>query len=35
MPVYVGRSGRKEKPVSLTITEISYIKVDLIYMGGQ
>ena len=35
MPVYVGRSVRKEKLVSLTITEISYIKVDLIHMGGQ
>ena len=32
---YVGRSGKKDKLVSLTIAEISYFKFDYIHIGGQ
>ena len=35
MSVYVGRHGKKDKLASLTIAEISYIKVNCIHIGGQ
>ena len=31
----VGRCGKKDKLVSLTTAEISYITVDYIHLGGQ